>query len=547
MKNKQSAYHMLLVLLLFSIIFIRAPKVLLLPSLRAEDGSKVFAHFYQNRELGQLLRFRNAYIPLLANVIGFVSVRFPIRMTPYVLTWAPLLITLAVYSTFFHKRYAQYVPSDRLRFAVCVLFALAPNGQFHLFALTDYSIWNTFLFLILLSLLQFPDRHRIPFLLLYCALIWSHPLTILTLPASIYSLIKDRTNRVYYAIIIVNHLFHQVLGIATPQNVLDRSLVDLAQAVFSSLGYLVDVLFVTFFGRAVFESVSQSAQYLVYLWAIVFLSMIVTLCGVNKSFRKLCLSLGYYVVSIIVMVFLVRGADVVGPIRGSQRYFYIPSLLLIVMMTTGLVHILTWTISKASARLNVKGVFPALAEGVVIGLLVVHYFILNFGNLASYRHNPENGYIVRDFFRDLAEEERRLGSHEGIYLRADKIDDWSIVIDTRENKPPPLTGTKVVYHDGYYHDEAGRYEEGVFPWMDLLAELGGKWCGPERAPLDDIDAQPLPDGVHWECEGGFVCHPNGEAWWTESSTEGIARLIGPSGEVMAEVPLAVVFRGSGDG
>jgi hypothetical protein len=547
MKGKQTAYHILLVLLLFLIIFVRSPAVLTLPSLRAEDGAKVFAYFYQNRDFGQLLRFRNGYIPLVANLIGFVSVRFPTRMTPYVLAWVPLFIALAAYSVFFHKRYAEYVSSDRLRFFICVLFALAPNGQYHLFALTDYSIWNTFLLLIFLSILRFPSKYRILFLLVYCVLIWSHPLAIVTLPASIFFFVKDRDNRVYYAVIILNHLFHQMFGVEIPQGLSDRGFVDWAQVAVSSLKYLADVSFLAFFGRKALKLVSQNAQFLTIAWAIAFLFTTLLLFRI-KSFRKLCITFGYYIVSITTLIFLARGARVLEDISGSPRYFYIPVLFLLIIITTVLVHILTWVINRIGGRLTWSSTLSISAENIAIGLLVAHYFILNFSNLASYRYGDlTNGYIVRDFFQNLAEEEERLGSYKGIYLRADRIGDWSIIIDTRENKPPPITDTKVVYHDGYYHDGAGRYEEGVFPWMDLLAKLGDTWYGPERDPLDDIDAQPLPDGVHWECEGGFGCHPNGEAWWLEISNEGIARLIGPSGEVMIEVPLIVVFQSSGDG
>jgi hypothetical protein len=106
---------------------------------------------------------------------------------------------------------------------------------------------------------------------------------------------------------------------------------------------------------------------------------------------------------------------------------------------------------------------------------------------------------------------------------------------------------KVVYHNGFAQDGMGKYERGAFPWLDLLVRLGETWYGPEREPDDGIVAQPLPDEYRWEGDGGFGVLPNGEAWWTESATEGVARLIGPSGELVLELPLRIEFSEPGEG
>jgi hypothetical protein len=493
-----------------------------------------------------LLRFKQGYIPLVANLVGFISVRFPTRMTPYALTWAPLFITLTTYSVFFHKRYAEYVTSDRLRFFICVLFALAPLGQFHLIELTDYSIWNTFLLLIFLSILRFPSERKVPFLLVYCVLIWSHPLTIVTLPVSIFFLVRDKQNRVFYAVIVLNLLLHQVFGVEGSRGLSARNLADWVQVLRSILEYLAEVSYLSIFGRKALDLVGQDTWFLPYIWGVAFFVVTLLLCRFNQSFRKLCFVLGYYIISIVLLTFVARGKYVSDNVHRSPRYFYIPSLFMLLIMVAALVHILTWVLSKAKRRFARLPLISA--EGIAIGLLLIHYFVLNFSNSAPYHYgDPANGYIVRDFFQKLAEEEQRLGSYKGIYLRADKIDDWAIVIDTRADKPPEVTDTWVVYHDGYFSDGAGRYETGVMPWMDLLVKLGDTWYGPERDLNDDRDAQPLPDGYHWECEAGFGCQPNGEAWWTESSDQGTAHLIGPHGEVLTEVPLKVIFLSVNDG
>jgi hypothetical protein len=111
---------------------------------------------------------------------------------------------------------------------------------------------------------------------------------------------------------------------------------------------------------------------------------------------------------------------------------------------------------------------------------------------------------------------------------------------------PRVLEARVIYHDGHNQAGVGIYDGGVLPWMDLLVRLGEDWYGPEREPDDGINALPLPPRYRWEAEGGFGILPNGEAWWTKLATEGTARLIEPTGKVILELPLRVIFRGSGE-
>ena len=111
--------------------------------------------------------------------------------------------------------------------------------------------------------------------------------------------------------------------------------------------------------------------------------------------------------------------------------------------------------------------------------------------------------------------------------------------------PGVVMDARVVFHNGFSQGTVGVYEPGAMPWMDLLVQMDGTWYGPERQPDDGIDASPLPEGYQWQASGSFGTLPNGEAWWTESGTEGVVRLIGPGGTVRLELPIHVVFRGGG--
>jgi hypothetical protein len=121
---------------------------------------------------------------------------------------------------------------------------------------------------------------------------------------------------------------------------------------------------------------------------------------------------------------------------------------------------------------------------------------------------------------------------------------------TRTPSPTPVVvkEVRVIYHNGFDQGGVGVYQLGAFPWLDLLVQLGGDaptWYGPEREPDDGIEAVPLPASYHWEAAGGFGVLPNGEAWWAESGMVGTARLIGPGGAVLVEVPLQIAFRSEG--
>ncbi|MDH4101477.1 MAG: hypothetical protein OEV28_12990, partial [Nitrospirota bacterium] len=246
-------------LCLFFIIFLRAPQVLLMPSLQADDGINVFAYFYENPEPENIFRFKAGYIPLLANLIGYISIKLPTSLIPYGMTWLPLLITLAAYSLLFNTGYRQWLESDLSRAAACILFALAPLSQFLLLAHTDYSIWNTLLLLILLSVMPLPEsaRWKYPWWVLTGVLIWSHPLTILVLPFHAYFFLRDKQNRAFYALTILNLLLHMAFGVQDTQVAETSSLLALGKAAIWSVGITGQIAFRTAFGPHLYNWASQ--------------------------------------------------------------------------------------------------------------------------------------------------------------------------------------------------------------------------------------------------------------------------------------------------
>jgi hypothetical protein len=116
--------------------------MVLAPSLPFEDGAKVFAYFYEQRNTIEILRFKSGYIPLVGNLIGYIAVRLPTRAIPYAFVDSAVAITSVTYVLFFLRAFRKWVPSDVDRALICILFALAPISDFLLVTMTDYSTWN---------------------------------------------------------------------------------------------------------------------------------------------------------------------------------------------------------------------------------------------------------------------------------------------------------------------------------------------------------------------------------------------------------------------
>src|SRR5688500_2561757 len=120
----------LLVLAVCALIVVRCGSLFLEPTLAAEDGKRVFAYFYENRALSEVLRWKAGYLALLPNVFGFTAVRLPIEWAPRFLTIAPAFVTVLVFTLFASRTFQVVVPSRGVRLFACLALALAPVGTY---------------------------------------------------------------------------------------------------------------------------------------------------------------------------------------------------------------------------------------------------------------------------------------------------------------------------------------------------------------------------------------------------------------------------------
>ena len=134
--------YLILLLLIVEIILIRSPEKFLLPTLSVEDGTSIFSYYSFFRQPSSIFRFKSGYMPLIQNIIGYVSIWLPPRLIPYFYAGIPLSFALIAYSIFFSREYRIYVSSDSLRFIICLCIALNPLTIDLLVSNVDYSTWN---------------------------------------------------------------------------------------------------------------------------------------------------------------------------------------------------------------------------------------------------------------------------------------------------------------------------------------------------------------------------------------------------------------------
>jgi hypothetical protein len=445
------------------IVFLRAPEMVLAPSLLFDEGSKVFAHFYEHREPAQILRFKSGYLPLIGNLIGYAAVRLPTRIIPYAFVGSAVLITSVTYCLFFARVFRRWFPSDLDRALMCLVFALAPISDCLLVTMSDYSLWNLLAALILLTVWRPSGKRGWRYLHGFVCnlLVWSHPLTIIIAPVVLWRAFKDNENRTFYRLLLFNLVAHQIFGVSgiiTTQGLWDHGTglpleVSFTSKFFDSCAWTVQIVgataFRTAFGSPSFESVVREWPALLIAWT----AFLVTACylaarKVPRS-RSLLAFLAYLIISLTFFSCFFRYEDLHNDpmqfISYSPRYIYIQSLCFLLLFGTLLTS--GWDLARSKvvdqplaqkfSRLAFAPLTALICYYYILSTQFGHYLVRNTQRVGPYYDpDPQNGIIVREFFAKLADEEQARGSRREIQLTAQKIKDWSITVDTTVSHAP---------------------------------------------------------------------------------------------------------------
>jgi len=427
------------------VIALRSPQVLLLPSLEAEDGTFVFQHFYTHRGFAEIFRFKSGYVPLVANIVGYLAVRLPTRVIPYGFTLIPLAFTLVAYTWLFGRRFRGALGPDSTRALICFLFALAPLAQWHLLAHDDYSIWNTLLLLVLLSAIPLPTSRarKIAAWLATNLLVWSHPLAIVVAPFVAIRIARDGRDRTLQAVTLANLILHQSIGVESSGifagMALQEIVAKLLRAASDSALAIAATGYRASFGPTAYAWTVERSWLPVAVWSIALVALAVHAARSEPRIRPILAVVAYYVVTLTFASVLSRGPQVLEQLNAAPRYVYLQSLGFLVV----LVLLVEWAGPRLVERFTngwdrSRRVVFAVVIAWYVGLnCVMGYFFVWQGSRARpsemvwgpyVQSHPDNGPIVRDFFATLARLESESPSRESISLSADKKNDWPITI-----------------------------------------------------------------------------------------------------------------------
>jgi hypothetical protein len=387
------------------------------------------------------MRFQAGYIPFTLNLIAYFSVRLPTRFIPYGFAWLPLGLAIITYTWLFGLRFRGWLGSDGTRAYICVLFALAPLAQYHIYANATYSIWNALVFLVLLVVTPSSPalwRNVVEWATANI-LVWSNPLSVLIAPILLVRLVRERRMRFLHILTLVNLALYNALGVEKGGIFLGLTWLESLVKVIKSLGWTFAIVagtsFRTVFGSPIFGWAEGRFWPLIAVWAVFVTVAAVIAAKRAPRLRRVIFVIGYLVLVSTFVSVLGRGVSVLVPLNGAPRYIYLQTLALIVLFVLLLEHFVI--VERLRRRLAVYGAIIILYLGLNIQL--GHYFVTT-GTATRpaslYAPSaPGNGRIVRDFFAELARLEKQNGSREGIYLKSDKPGDWPLIADTRNGGP----------------------------------------------------------------------------------------------------------------
>ncbi len=400
------------------------------PDLRAEDGKMVYSFFYEHRYWQALLRFKAGYTPLVPNALGYIAARLPPPAAPYFLAMLPATFAVAVFVVFNAAAFRRCVPSDRIRLCCCLGLALAPLGTFFLVCNTDYSIWNLLVLLLWLVAVPLPARKSLAVLLslLLLILLWSHPISIVALPATLCWLYfeKRHFSRALQALIACAQILHVFYG-TRPQGasfLLDHH--SVWERTWASLVKFYG-LFMHALSSALFPHFDTSWPAISEVCVGALLLALIVCVALPKqplASRAFFAWLLYCMVVPLLLIVFVRQSGITNP-----RYLYATRVFGIVALCVLSGQGLAFALDRLPRFRRVLWMVPQLA---VLG----YCLSLNRpgANAAYSQADPRNGQIIHDCLARLDRLQREHGSFCKLFVQCRKRQgDWPFTIDTRHS------------------------------------------------------------------------------------------------------------------
>lgn len=223
------------------VLALRSPMALFYPDFALDDGW-LFQQSYNNTSLMSFYYMTGLhYISALPQLIAHVGVRyFPISWVPYLFTFSSVILLAMVFALPLHKGFAAW-GDVRARAVLVLLFVLLPAGSFALSTMAVFQNWTCLLALILLLFIAYPAqwcmRIMVSLTMLLC--IWSHPLSVVILPYTLYQCwqVRDRAERGHYAVLSGAALLYVFFGVQHGASVISGEYIS---ALWVSVRYVLE-------------------------------------------------------------------------------------------------------------------------------------------------------------------------------------------------------------------------------------------------------------------------------------------------------------------
>ncbi len=415
-----------LITLLALILFWRSHDLLFHPTMRVEDGAKVFASFFEHRELEHVFRFKSGYMPLLPNLVGYLVVRLPLRASPYLMTVLPTALSLFTYASFFAKPFRSVVADDRVRFAACLALALAPVGQFYLVSHTDFSIWNALFCVLLWSWVPLPPSFARAGLAVIWQelLVWTHPLSFVAAPLNVLQLRRSSTpaERWGQASMLVGHVAHVAFGLDRRRA--GRALgFDIGELVLRSLEYLSRSIERALVGPGLESWLREQGPVVNGALTLLFVAVIGWVVAKNLGGMRAPALLAAYGVLAVTTTIVASKTD--HQIDHGIRYLYVQSLFCVLLACFVALPLIERVVRRFASSVALDS--PALAMAPVLLIFAAQ----NFGATSRYveRKQGDNAERVAECMTRLAALQTEHGGPCGFSLTCEKTNDWPISVE----------------------------------------------------------------------------------------------------------------------
>lgn len=190
--------HLLLFCLCFILAAGRDYESLIHPPLFGEDASELFSYFFSNPYFADVFKWHAGYASLLPNLVAWTAVvALPLPWIPHGFLFASLGFSAVAWSFFHLPLFRPVLPSDGMRFGVCVVMAIAMVGSYPLTAALMHVNWHALFLLALLPLIEPPGRlwGMAVLVVLAAVLAATHPLAVLLVPAFLWRAWRCRGRR----------------------------------------------------------------------------------------------------------------------------------------------------------------------------------------------------------------------------------------------------------------------------------------------------------------------------------------------------------------